>query len=60
VKSGKVLAVTNKDKVLINYMAGGKSQTKSVNKSNHGFKKGQTVKVTHNSTPPYAFVSVSA
>jgi hypothetical protein len=60
VKSGKVTAVTNKDKVMITYTAGGKTQTKSVNKPNHGFKKGQVVFVTHKSTSPYTFVSVSA
>jgi hypothetical protein len=55
-----VVAVTNKDKVTITYTAGGKTQTKSVNKPNHGFKKGQTVYVLHKSASPYAFVSVSA
>ncbi|AGE50273.1 hypothetical protein ATCVCanal1_675L [Acanthocystis turfacea Chlorella virus Canal-1] len=41
-------------------MAGGKAQKKTVNKANHGFKKGQNVFVTHKPSSPYAFVSVSA
>lgn len=60
VKTGKVAAVVNKDKVTITYTAGGKVQRKTVNKVNHGFKKNQNVFVVHKSAAPYAFVSVSA
>ncbi|AGE49600.1 hypothetical protein ATCVCan0610SP_775L [Acanthocystis turfacea Chlorella virus Can0610SP] len=60
VKSGKVVAVNGKDRVSITYMAGGKTQRKTVNKANHGFKQGQTVFVVHKREAPYAFVSVSA
>ncbi|AGE59868.1 hypothetical protein ATCVTN60342_739L [Acanthocystis turfacea Chlorella virus TN603.4.2] len=60
IKNGKVAAVNSKDRVTITYMAGGRTQRKTVNKINHGFRKGQSVFVVHKRAAPYAFVSVSA
>jgi hypothetical protein len=57
--TGKVTSIINKDKVALSYTAGGKAQKKYVNKINHGFKVGQSVKVTVK-PPSFAFVSVSA
>ncbi|ABT16783.1 hypothetical protein ATCV1_Z649L [Acanthocystis turfacea chlorella virus 1] len=60
VKIGKVAAVINANQVTVTYMAAGKNQTKTVNKTRHGFKVGQSVYVTVTPPPTQAFLGVSA